>query len=84
MTYNYDETKKDLYTDKGQRMFLEIRDNIRELLKISGAFMMDNATINVAGDSFLKLACIDRLIELNEIELIYNEGHTQNRVYIKY
>lgn len=84
MAYNYDEMKKDLYTDKGQRMFLEIRDNIHELLKISGAFMVDNAVINVNGDSFLKLACIDRLVELNEIELIYNEGHTQNRVYIKY
>ena len=84
MAYDYDKMKKDLFTDDGQRKFLEIRDNVHKLLEISGAFMMNNAFKDITGDSFLMLACVDRLVELDEIKEVLRDCATQYQVYVKY
>ena len=56
-------------TEKGQRKFLEIRDNTHKLLKQSGAIRMENAMCG-SGDSWENMACVDRMVELNEIREI--------------
>jgi len=65
--YSYEEQKKELFTDEGQKLFLKIRDRAHNLLKISGSFRMTEVLREVCGDSWEMLACIDRMVELKEI-----------------
>lgn len=87
MSYNYEEEKKVIFTDQGQRTFLAIRDATHALMAKAGAARMD-AIIresNVAGDSWLLLACVDRLRELGEIEEVvtFPVSPTQYRIFRK-
>jgi hypothetical protein len=63
--YDYAIERKGLFTEDGQVKFLEVRDAVHTLLNSAGAFRMD--ALHVTGDSWLTLACIDRLVELKEI-----------------
>jgi len=83
--YKYEDLKPSLFTEDGQVMFLEIRDKSKELLKISGAFKMVNVISGVLGDSWKMLACVDRLVELNEIKEVTTKFVSgQDRVFIKF
>lgn len=83
--YNYQEEKQNLLTDEGQRMFLSVRDRVKELLCEAGAFKSTNALSKETGSSWTMLACVDRLEELGEIKEVTAGQNvlTQNRVYIK-
>ena len=72
--YNYQNEKTKIFTEEGQIVFLKIRDKTQHLLKQSGAIMMSNIINGISGDSWLHLACVDRLVELGEIEEITNGG----------
>lgn len=63
--YNYETEKSKIFTEGGQVHFLKVRDQAQCLLKTAGAFRQDK--ISVSGDSWLTLACLDRLVELNEL-----------------
>lgn len=65
--YNYETEKPRLFTDEGQRKFLQIRDRVHELLKFAGAFTMGNAIMETTGSNWEAVACVDRLKELGEI-----------------
>lgn len=79
--YNYTEEKPKLFTDEGQRKFLEVRDKAKELLKLAGAFRMQE--VMGTGDSLVSLACVDRLVELGEIcEVTHEKVAAQHRVFI--
>lgn len=65
MSYAYETERSALFTEEGQRKFLEVRDQVKKLLETAGAFRF--TAIHVTGDSFVTLACIDRLVELKEI-----------------
>jgi hypothetical protein len=67
--YTYETEKPKLFTDDGQRLFLKIRDHVKNLLEEAGAFRMGKAldAEGVSGDSWQMLACVDRLLELGEI-----------------
>lgn len=81
--YNYQTEKKKIFTEEGQEMFLKIRDNVHLLLKQSGAVMMQNAVRGVSGDSWVQLACVDRLVELKEIREITKDNVAgQHRVFV--
>ena len=82
--YNYQNEKSKIFTEDGQVVFLKIRDKTQQLLKQSGAVMMSNILNGITGgDSWLHLACVDRLVELGEIEEITNGGVAgQYRVFI--
>ncbi len=81
--YNYQNEKTKIFTEEGQIVFLKIRDKTQHLLKQSGAIMMSNIINGISGDSWLHLACVDRLVELGEIEEITNGGVAgQYRVFI--
>lgn len=81
--YNYQTEKSKIFTENGQETFLKIRDKVHQLIKQSGAVMMQNAIKGVTGDSWLHLACVDRLVELREIREITKENvDGQHRVFV--
>jgi hypothetical protein len=81
--YNYLNEKQGIFTEEGQVMFLQIRDNVQRLLKTSGAFTMGNAISGVCGSSWMMMACVDRMIELKEIREITDKGVAgQYRVFV--
>ena len=83
--YNYQEERERVFTEQGQQMFLKIRDNVQRLLKESGAVMLQNAISCVSGDSWLMLACVDRLVELKEIkEIPQHNAAGQHRIFTAY
>lgn len=81
--YNYQIEKSKIFTEDGQKTFLKIREKVHHLLKQSGAVMMQNAINEVTGDSWLHMACVDRLVELKEIREITKENVVgQHRVFV--
>ena len=80
--YEYENEREKLFTDKGQVLFLLIRDNVKRLLEDAGAFQCYKAWDGVHGDSWGMLACIDRLVELEEIRCVYSEAVRQYWVYV--
>ena len=83
MPYSYAKERAAIFTERGQRMFLSIRDNVRRLLKTAGAVRMDEAIDGQTGSSWEMLACVDRLVELKEIrEITGPDVPGQYRVFI--
>lgn len=84
MPYTYQEEKPKLLTDDGQRLFLRFRDRAQELLKISGAARAHEMMSGFSGDSWILLACIDRLVELGELRHVDTVAPvaTQYRIYV--
>ena len=69
MAYEYEKERPQLFTDEGQRLFLKIRDWVKSSLEKPGAVQVDKVVANAGGgDSWSMLACLDRLVELGEIE----------------
>lgn len=82
--YDYKKQKQEIFTESGSVMFIKIRDNVKKLLNVSGAFMMQNAISGVCtGDSWTMLACVDRLVELGEIRELTQDCAGQHRVFVK-
>jgi len=82
VSYQYSVERENLFTDKGQRRFISIRDNVNQLLKQAGAVRMDKAIATVTGDSWGMLACVDRMVELGELLELPTNGHGQDRVFV--
>ena len=82
--YNYETEKPWLFTDEGQRVFLKIRDQVFSLLRTAGAVDMQHAIAGVsAPDNWTLLACVDRLVELEEIrEINYGDCPAQYRIFV--
>lgn len=86
MQYDYEDMKTALFTDEGQRIFLQIRDRTNRLLAETGAVRCQEAISKASGDSWLMLACIDRMVELGEIREVVHMGPrfaSQHRIFIK-
>lgn len=84
--YNYQEQKAEIFKEENQQTFLAIRDNVHRLLKQSGAFTMANSADNLhlAGSTWTFMACVDRLVELGEIEEVPQKNVCgQDRIFIK-
>lgn len=82
--YHYETEKPAIFTEEGQRTFLEIRDRVKALLAASGAVRMDAAISGSTGSSWTMLACVDRLVELGELREIKQEGRYagQDRIFV--
>lgn len=79
--YRYEDIKPELFTDYGQVQFLQTRDKVAELLKISGAVMIEKC---LSGDSWRVLAAFDRMVQLGELkELTGSNVAAQHRVFVK-
>jgi len=82
MPYQYLVERPTLFTDEGQRMFIQIRDNVKRLLGQAGAVRMNKAIANVSGDSWQMLACVDRMVELDELQELTDNVAGQDRVFV--
>ena len=82
--YDYSVEKPRIFTDEGQRVFLKVRDHVRECLDKSGAVSMGNAMIGAGGgDSWLMMAYVDRMVEIGELlELTRGDVPGQDRVFV--
>jgi len=78
--YLYEEIKEIVFFPEHQITFLKVRDKIEVLLSQSGAVNMEKIISGISGDTWLLLACVDRIVELNEIkEVIQNHNVTQQK-----
>ena len=68
--YEYQDWRFKVFTEEGQIIFLQIRDNVQKMLKQTGAFKHTYAYGSVSSDSYTMAACIDRLVELKEIIIV--------------
>jgi hypothetical protein len=85
VNYTYETEKENLFSDEGQRIFLEIRDRVDRALSIAGAVRMDYAIRGSAGMSWTLMACVDRMVELGELkEITDSDTMGQFRVFSRY
>lgn len=87
MAYSYAEQRRELLTDDGQRLFIAVRDQVKELLRRSGAVRSQEAMQLPKGigaaDSWTLIACLDRMVELGELrELTGPDVAGQHRVFV--
>ena len=82
MVYNYEEEKEKIFTERGQRAFLRVRDHVNNLLEKAGAFRMDKAMI-CGGDAWEQMAYVDRLVELGEIREVTENVWGQDRIFTR-
>ena len=81
MAYDYTIERAELFTDEGQRTFIEFWERCLGKLKLSGEVRMQE--IMGSGSSWTQLACADRMIELGRIrEITGNDVWGQNRVFV--
>jgi hypothetical protein len=81
--YNYQEQKKNLFTEEAQEEFLKVRDHVFFLLNTSGSFMMNKAWTHISGNTWIMSAYVDRMVELGEIKEIQYRCMGQDRVFIR-
>ena len=83
MAYNYNDQRSFVFTEKGQKTFLKIRDNAFKLITKAGCAKMGNLTRGT-GEIWNRLACVDRLVELGELrEINYGECSGQDRIFVR-
>lgn len=84
MGYVYGELKQHVFSEGGQRMFLDIRDNAQRLMAQSGAATMNKLISSCTGDVWQMMACVDRLVELGELIEIVNPHSRagQHRLFV--
>jgi hypothetical protein len=81
--YSYEVEKHNLFTEEGSELYTKIRDKVQSLLTLSGAVRWQEATSGICGDTWLMLACFDRMVELGELkELTGNGAMAQHRVFV--
>lgn len=80
--YRYEDLKPKIFAEENQKDFIKIREDVYKLLKMAGCFKI--AMVNFSGDGWLKLAMIDRLVELGEIkEIKYDDdSFAQDRIFV--
>lgn len=84
MPYDYKEIKPSLFTEASQRLFLEVRDKVHRILSEMGEVRMGFIMRGLTGDSWKMMACVDRLVELDEIvEISHRRCTAQDRIFIK-
>jgi hypothetical protein len=81
MGYSYESKRAELFTDEGQRLFLRVRDRAHRLIEKAGAFRMEEVLRGLGGDTWLCMACVDRLVELGEIVELRRDCWAQYRVF---
>lgn len=86
--YNYHEHRKKVFTEEGQLTFLAVRDAVHNLIDIAGAARVTEIikSSKSTDDTDMFLACIDRLVELREIQEVTESEEVmgQKRIFEKY
>lgn len=82
MGYNYQTEKPKIFTEEWQSRFLKIRDNVMKHIASAGCVRMDKAINIISGSDWTRMACVDRLVELNEIiEITDESSYGQYRIF---
>jgi len=84
MPYSYEDEKGQVFKEENQSLFLLIRAEAHKLIDVAGCAKMLKIISGTSGDSWTMLACVDRLVELNEIiEVYYGHCSGQDRIFTK-
>jgi len=85
MGYSYQDERHNVFTESGQKMFLRIRDGVKDALAKTGAITVEKAIAFAGGgSSWTMLACIDRMEELGEIKILNRpDQYGQYRVIVE-
>jgi len=82
--YDYQDFKPELFKEENQEAFLKIRDGMKATITIAGCITMDRAIgFSGSGDSWLRMAMVERLVEIGEIEEVKTEYPTF-RIFTKF
>jgi hypothetical protein len=81
--YNYEDMREDLFTEDGVELLMQVRDHSSKLLFQAGAFSFEKVMRTISGDTWLKMAALDYMLERKEIRLVYEPSNTLNHVYTK-
>ncbi len=84
MPYSYNSERPKIFTEQGQVDFLKVRDMARQMIREAGAFryneLIDRCCLS--GDSWFHMACVERLVELGEIQCLKRDWcWSQYQVY---
>lgn len=83
MSYDYKTMRPQLFTEDGLSMLIAIRAYLRPLIRKAGAVTMGAAIRGAkSGDSWMMIACVDRLVEMKELREIPTKGVGQDRVFV--
>lgn len=81
--YNYEELRSDLFTEDGVKMLTKVRDKVKQCLDFAGAVSMGEAITSCTGDSWTMMACVDYLVEQEEIKEVTGSGVAgQHRIFV--
>jgi len=84
MSYDYATERPELFTERGTKALLKLKDRIAYLLKEAGAFRHAEAMKDADfGSSWQEIAALDYLVEIGEIEVANDKGWAQYRVFVK-
>jgi hypothetical protein len=75
--YHYDQERAELFTESGQVLFIKVRDKVKYLLSVAGAFRIEEAGFG----SWQEVACVDRMVELGELVEFARSCWGQYRVF---
>ena len=84
--YKYEELKPEIFKEENQEDFLKIRDGIEAVTTLAGCITMGKAIEFGKGDLWVRMAVVDRLVELGElIEVERKEENVagQHRIFIR-
>lgn len=86
--YDYEKQKHKLFTDKGQRLLLAVRDLVGKMLDTSGAVRVSELTdavyTQIAGvDTREVHLALDRLVELGELKRVHDAILSQYDIYVR-
>lgn len=81
MPYEYQKERPGLFTETGMALFISLRGQVRTKCKVSGCVRFDK--LSISGDSWTALACMDLMIEREEVRRVTNgqERAAQYHVY---
>ncbi len=85
MSYSYRAEREFVFSEEGQELFLNIRDQTHRLTKAAGAVTLEAAIRGFSGDTFQMMACVDRLVEIGELkEVQHNDPSvSQSRIFFR-
>ncbi len=80
--YEYTTMRPMLFTDDGQRLFLKVRDGTLARVRTTGAIRLAEAVADYPGEVWMRLACVDRMVELGElVEVSPGRFSALNRIF---
>lgn len=82
--YKYEDMKEQLFTQDGHKISIKIMQIVNSILNKYSCVIMQDAIKGCSGDTWLMMACVDRLVELGELVEISRDGcKCQHRVFMR-